>query len=297
MKYVVGYTADQKGRDALNLGIALARSMNSELDVVLVLKVEDAYTGVLRGMGNYTELVERQAKEWLREAASLVPEDVTARYHLRRSANVAAGLMEMAEVVNAGAIIVGGSSHSIWLWHGIGSVGNALLHRATLPVIMAPSSYKESTSITSIDCAVSPKVDSIGLVEEAIATLNRTELPVRLVCMVNGSSAEDDGRAQAAVEKLVADSSVRPEEPEKLKVVVGHGRGIAEAVESVEWDEGAILMAGSSKLAQRGELFLSTTTSAILSRLPIPVVVVPRDYHPGRYGSESQPWTGQMKAI
>lgn len=297
MRYIVGYSADHRGRDALNLGIALARSMRAELDVVLVLKVEDAYAGALRGGGNYTQLVEQQAKEWLQEAADLVPEDVTARYHLRRSTNAATGLMEMAEVINAGAIIVGGSSRTSWLWHGIGSVDNALLHRAKLPVIMAPSSYENSTSITSIDCAVSPKVDSIGLVEEAIATLNRTGLPVRLVCMVDGSSDEDHGRVQAAVESLVADSSVRPEEPEKLRVVVGHGRGIAEAVESVDWDPGAVLMAGSSKLAQRGELFLSSTTSKILSKLPIPVAVVPRDYHPGRYGSEAQPWTGQLKAI
>lgn len=297
MRYIVGYSADRRGREALNLGIALGRSMGAELDVVLVLKAEDAYAGALRGPGNYADLVKKQAKEWLQEAADIVPEDVVARYHLRRSVNAATGLMEMAEVVNAGAIIVGSSSKSSWFRHGIGSVDNALLHRAKLPVIIAPRHYENATSITSIDCAVSPKYDSIGLVEEAIATLNRTGIPVRLVCMVDGTEADDEGRVQEAVEGLIADSSVTPEEPEKLRVVVGHGRGIPEAVESVDWQEGAVLMAGSSKLAQRGELFLSSTTSKILAKLPIPVVVVPRDYHPGRYGSEAQPWTGQLTAV
>lgn len=297
MRYIVGYSANRRGREALNLGVALGRSMGAELDVVLVLKAEDAYAGALRGPGNYADLVKNQAKEWLQEAAEMVPDDVVARYHIRRSVNAATGLMEMAEVVNAGAIVVGSSSKSSWLWHGIGSVDNALLHRAALPVIIAPRNYENSASITAIDCAVSPKYDSIGLVEEAIATLNRTGIPVRLVCMVDGSAEDDEGRVQEAVEGLVADSSVRPDEPEKLRVVVGHGRGISEAVESLDWEQGAVLMAGSSNLAQRGELFLSTTTSKILSKLPIPIVVVPRDYHPGRYGSEAQPWTGQLKAV
>ena len=297
MRYIVGYSADRRGREALNLGVALGRSMGAELDVVLVLKAEDAYAGALRGHGNYAELVKERAKEWLREAAESVPEDVVARYHIRRSVNAATGLMEVAESVNAGAIVVGSSSKSSWLWHGIGSVDNALLHRAPLPVIIAPRGYENSIAITAIDCAVSPKDDSIGLVEEAITTLNRTGIPVRLVCMVDGSAEEDEGRVKEAVEGLIEDSSLTPDEPEKLEVVVGHGRGISDAVESLDWKEGAVLMAGSSKLAQKGELFLSSTTSKILAKLPIPIVVVPREYHPGRYGSEAQPWTGQLRAI
>jgi len=77
----------------------------------------------------------------------------------------------------------------------------------------------------------------------------------------------------------------------------GAGTTIVEAVDSVHWNEDSVLMAGSSKLAQRGELFLSSTTAKIMTKLPIPLVVVPRDYHPGRKGCQQQPWTGSIPII
>ena len=105
------------------------------------------------------------------------------------------------------------------------------------------------------------------------------------------------GSLYRSVERLVEDSSVPLTDPEALEVVVARGKTIPDAVESVDWAPTALLMAGSSKLAQRGELFLSSTTAKILTRLPIPVLVVPRDYHPGRYGSEAQPWTGSLRVV
>lgn len=298
MRYVVGYSPRRSGRDALNLGIALARTMRAELDVVYVLKADNPHAGTMHGRGNYGGHVEAQAKEWLTEAAGLIPEDVEFRLHLRRSVNSATGLMEMAEVLNAGAVLVGGAASSAWSRHGIGSVDNALLHRSRVPVIMAPRDYDNTTVVDRIDCAVSPQVDSIGLVEEAVSVHERTGLPVRLVTLLEGP-ADDTAAAEAkeAVERLVQDSSVPLTDSEALEVVVARGKTIPDAVESVDWAPTALLMAGSSKLAQRGELFLSSTTAKILTRLPIPVLVVPRDYHPGRYGSEAQPWTGSLRVV
>ena len=48
---------------------------------------------------------------------------------------------------------------------------------------------------------------------------------------------------------------------------------------------------------QAGRLFLSSTTSKILTALPIPLVMVPRDYQPGRNGSTALPWTGALPAV
>lgn len=38
MKYVVGYSPTQRGQDALNLAVVMARSLGAELEVVYVLK-------------------------------------------------------------------------------------------------------------------------------------------------------------------------------------------------------------------------------------------------------------------
>lgn len=300
MRYVVGYAAHPRGRDALNLAVALARSMDAALEVVMVVKVRrQGLPTVMHGQGNYQQMVEGQAKQWLTEAAGLIPEGISATYRMHRAESTAAGLMEVAQDVGAGAIIVGGSSQSSWLWHGIGATDNALFHTSPVPVIMAPRGYPEDRSIRQIDCAVSPEPASAGLVEEAVATANRTGLPMRLVALLTGDGAarprEED--ALATLRELVENSSVPLQDPALLTCAVGEGESIPEAVEAIDWPEDAVLMAGSSKLAQEGRLFLPSTAAKILTRLPIPVVLVPRDYSPGRGGSEDRPWTGALRIV
>lgn len=288
MKYVVGYAAHARGREALALGVDLARAMDASLEVVLVVRTRNS---------GYQDLLEQRAKEWLAEAASLVPETVRASYRMHRSASPAQGLMEVAELVQAGAVLVGGSSSSTWRWHGIGSTANALLHRARTPVVMAPREYPGGLPVTRIDCAVSPDSDSTALVDEAIATQNRTGVPVRLVGLLQTQDGQARTASERALTRFIAESTVRPENPQEIDVVVGAGADIPEAVEAIEWEPGSLLMTGSSRLAQEGELFLPSTTAKILTRLPIPVVVVPRDYSPGRGDSAARPWTGQLVQV
>lgn len=90
------------------------------------------------------------------------------------------------------------------------------------PVILAPRNFASDTDIEQIDCAVSPEIDSISLVEEAIATANRTGLKVRLVSLIEGAdSAAAASEAEAGVRELIKQSSVALEKPELLSVTVG----------------------------------------------------------------------------
>lgn len=294
MRYVVGYAPSPRGRDALNLAVVLARSLGAELDIVYVLKHQNPRLAAPRS--NFGDILREQAVDWLEEAQQWVPTSIKARFHLRQAESTAAGLMEFAEALDAGAIVVGGAKTGGWLFHSLGSVGNALLHRSQMPVILAPHSYDPEMEVNHIDCAVSPDVDSIGLIEEAVATANRTGLPVRLVCLVQ-ESAGSVADIEKDVLSLVEQSSVALAENAQLSVVVERASSVPEAVDLVEWSSSSVLMAGSSKLAQRGELFLSSNTAKILTRIPIPLVVVPRDYTPGRRGSGREPWTGSLPVV
>ncbi|OFR97384.1 universal stress protein [Rothia sp. HMSC067H10] len=295
MKYVVGYSPDARGRSALQLGVVLARSLGAELDVVYVIKPQSPRLAAPRS--NFEDLLQKQAVQWLEEAQHYVPAQVVARFHLRRANSAVSGLLELADAIDAGLIIVGGGNTGNWLWHSLGAVGNALLHRSRIPVALAPRKYSASHTIKQFDCAVSPDIDSINLVEEAIATQNRTGIPVRLVSLYEEGNDLDDTTYRSIIQDLVDQSAVKPINPQQLSIAVGAGTTIVEAVDSVHWNEDSVLMAGSSKLAQRGELFLSSTTAKIMTKLPIPLVVVPRDYHPGRKGSQQQPWTGSIPII
>lgn len=296
MRYLVGYSPSPRGRDALNLAVALASSLGAELDVVYVIKQQNPRLAAPRS--NFGALLQEQAVGWLEEAQQWVPTDLKARFHLRQAESTAAGLMEFAEAIAAGAIIVGGAKTGGWLFHSLGSVAQALLHRSSIPVILAPRSYDAARVIDQIDCAVSAEIDSISLVEEAVATAQRTGLPVRLVSLVEGAAGpQEQAEAEAILRDLLDQSSIVPLESDRISIRVGQGATIPEAVESVDWSAGSVLMAGSSRLAARGQLFLGSHTAKILTRLPLPLVVVPWDYSPGRRGSAQDPWTGSLPQV
>jgi nucleotide-binding universal stress UspA family protein len=64
----------------------------------------------------------------------------------------------------------------------------------------------------------------------------------------------------------------------EVGVAVAHGRTIEEAIDGLEWDDGEILIVGSSRLAEKNRMFLGSTANKVLRALPVPMVVVPRDY-------------------
>jgi nucleotide-binding universal stress UspA family protein len=74
---------------------------------------------------------------------------------------------------------------------------------------------------------------------------------------------------------MPAEAGADVPEPE---IVVAQGRTIEEAVDRLDWEDGEILLIGSSRLAQHRATFLGSTANRILRALPVPMIVVPRDY-------------------
>jgi nucleotide-binding universal stress UspA family protein len=104
---VVAYSGDRRSRDAVRLGAALARDVGAELEIVLVLRADDPYQQVYPPVGDISPVLRRQAHQWLREAAALVPEGITARTHVREARSVPTGLVEAATELGAAMIVVG----------------------------------------------------------------------------------------------------------------------------------------------------------------------------------------------
>ena len=59
---------------------------------------------------------------------------------------------------------------------------------------------------------------------------------------------------------------------------VAQGRNVEEAVDRLDWEDGEILLIGSSRLARNRSIFLGSTANRILRALPVPMIVVPSDY-------------------
>lgn len=280
MRYVVGYTATERGRDALNLACAIARSQGASLDVVMVDPEESPYTAVYPPDRSYAGLLAEQMRTWLDEALALIPEDVEARGHIRPADSDARGLIDAAAEFGAELIVVGAGSNGLFKRFTIGSVANALLHAAHIPVALAPRGYSRVAPISRITCAVGERRGAEDVLEVASESAARRGLPLRLVSMLAVDS--QDGAAMDEARLHIADRVARAKVLTSGRCEVtgeaAQGRTIENAVDGMEFVDGEILVIGSSRLARQNQLFIGPTASKVLRSLPVPMVVVPRSY-------------------
>lgn len=284
MRYVVGYSANARGGDAVNLAVALARRQGASLDLVMVMPEGSPYNGVYPPEAGFGTILAKQVSMWLDEGLALIPDDVPAQAHIRRGDSEAQVLIAAAGELGAAMLVIGASSAGLFKRFSVGSVASSLLHASTVPVVLAPAGYSRTKALTRLTCALGTRVGAEDVLRTGIAMARRRSLPLRLVSLVALGSGDSVATVEDAERHLkqVAEASqgVESSELEKLEidVVVGHGRTIEDAVDNLDWKKGEILLIGSSRLAQNKSIFLGATANRILRALPVPMIVVPRNY-------------------
>jgi nucleotide-binding universal stress UspA family protein len=272
MRYVVGYTANARGHDAVHLAVALARNHDVSLDLVLVIPEDSPFNAVYPPEAGYNHILNEQAQRWLDEGLDLVPEDVTARAHIRRGDSEAQALIDAAVEFDAAALVIGATNSGLFKRFTIGSVASSLLHSSPVPVALAPHGYHRMEPITRLSCGFGTRPGADELLDVAVESARDRGLPLRLVSLLALDGGNSPGLADAAWVHAADRLAAEPE------IVVAQGRTIEEAVDRLDWEDGEILLIGSSRLAQQRATFLGSTANRILRALPVPMIVVPRDY-------------------
>ncbi len=285
MSLLVGYTATPAGEDALALGVRLARSRGTGVDIVIVLHNEERPTIVPTDLG-YERHLSELAGNWLRQAQALVPEDVPVQTHLVYAHSFADGLLETAQSLGNEMIVVGAARHGLLGRFTIGSVASSLLHAAHVPVALAPEGTRNlgmHRPLTRITCAVGTREGARALLDESIKLAASGGVPLRLISLVGvdlpGGHDDPEVRRVGAAHAETAAEHARAALNENAEVTteVASGQSIEEAVTHVDWDDDDIVLVGSSRLAQPRRLFLGSTAAKMLHELSVPMVVVPRD--------------------
>jgi nucleotide-binding universal stress UspA family protein len=80
----------------------------------------------------------------------------------------------------------------------------------------------------------------------------------------------------AAEENLAVAARALPDAPE-IESLVADGMTLESALKKLRWDDGALLVVGSSRFAAPRRIFLGSTAARILAGVDVPVVVVPRE--------------------
>ncbi|MFB9164309.1 MULTISPECIES: universal stress protein [Arthrobacter] len=268
MKYVVGYRPDERGADAIALAGVIARTQGAQLHLVYV--VNSAKT---------------PGQDVQKRALALVPDDVEASFSLRVADSFVHGLIDAAKEDNAALIIVGAASNGLFKRFTVGSVANGLLHASPVPVALAPRGYNRRDPLTRLTVMTGMRTGWQAVLDVGTIAAGRRHVPLRLVSVVeidqNTQSSFDQDNALSPAKQhvntvLAQAAATLPNN--KVTLTLAHGRNIEEAIDGIGWKSGELVIVGSSRLAESHKIFLGSTANKILRSLPVPMVVVPRDF-------------------
>jgi len=301
MKYLVGLTADRGGQDALSLGRMLARTGDVTLTVCMVLPEVWGHPSLARVDAEYAEFLNQHAEKTISEARETLGELVQAEFVTRPARSATDGLISAATEMDASLIVLGSARHGPIGRFTVGSVTNELLHSAPLPVVLTPRGHRPSSGarLRRVTCAFAGSTRSRTAFDAAVQLARRHDVPLRLTTLVVrdhqmypsqvGYDAErlveEQWHAQAAEAQEEALAQV-PGDVE-VEAVVLSGRDWEHALDSLGWEEGEVLIVGSSRLGPVARLFLGSNSTKIVRSSPVPVLVIPRgaDVHLGEDAS------------
>jgi nucleotide-binding universal stress UspA family protein len=281
MRYVVGYQPDERGADAVALGVAIARAQGAKLDLMLVLGENAPYVAA-NPDGSRINPEEQQVLTAQRTALGMIPNDISAEFHIRQGNSFAAVLIEAAVEFEAALIVVGAASNGLFKRYTVGSVANSLLHASPIPVALAPRGYHRLEPIERLTAFIGERQGADAAVDVALVASRRRSVPLRFVSLVEldarGEHGENVNAAHRHANTVLTGAARRLPEGHEATVEVAHGRTLEEAVDGIDWLDGELVIIGSSRLAQKRRLFIGSTANKILRALPVPMVVVPLEY-------------------
>lgn len=286
MRYLVGYRPDERGAEALRLGIAGARTLQCELDIVYVVSHNTPYVAS-HPEGSRVSAEEQRLLTAKREALAAVPQDVPVRFHIRSNDSTAQGLIDAARELGAVRIVVGAAREGVLDRYSIGSVANALLHSSPVPVMLAPRGYGNTEPFSRLTAGVGEREGWQSVLSTALSSTRRHHRPLRLVSLValdaeRSRYGEDANAALRHANSVLAEAARSLPQDVDVAIDVVQGRKEEDAIASLDWEETDLMIIGSSRLAQKHRLFLGSTANRMLRALPVPMMVVPRDHEPPR---------------
>ena len=293
MTFVVGVAPDARSRAVVHLAGMLARSTGD--DVVLCAVVPPSWPpSPAKIDAEYRAHLTQVASEALEDARRRLPADVSSAALVHHARSAAAGLLEVAEQHDAGLIVVASSPSGAFGRVTLGSAGGRLLHSSHVPVALATRGFrcKPGQRVTRATAAFGGTEGSDALIVAAAGMAARVGVSLRIAAFaVQPPPPYTSGVGREAVGSLASQwaDTVRaaaraaldqvkglPLVPPELEVVVGCGETWDEALEDVEWDDGDVLVVGSSPAGLMDRVFLGSHAAKIVRYSPVAVIVVPR---------------------
>lgn len=286
---VVAYTATDAGRDALNLGIAMARTAGAHLNLVTVVPQDNVYAAVYPSDRGHIPIIQKQVREWLEQAQASLPSDISSSIHTITDSSDAVGLLTATQQLNGSAIILGGRRGKLLRRFRLGTTATTLLHSSPVPVALTPSGYQNQDKLSGFTAMFGARPGSEAVIHYALQTAQIFNLPLRLVSLLFVDERQTDFLTEgintadliAQVEQFgneqLAAQAADMVANNQASTVVATGKDVHDAVDQLTWMERELVIFGSSRLATKQHTFLGATAAKILRHIPSPMMVIPAE--------------------
>lgn len=296
MTVLVGYPPNHQATDALHLGAALARSTGENL-VVCAVAPAPWIPSKSQVDAEYLESILQMSRQALDQAREDLPGDVAATFLTVRARSAASGLLQVAEEQGASVLVLGSSTAGMFGHITMSSVAARLLHSSPVPIAQAARGFRcpEDETITRITVAYGGSRQDEALVGAMRLAATRTGVKLRLAAfavqlpppvnarftsetrdIVRVWSEEMRTAARKTLGENDVDVDVDIDDPGQLEPVIGFGSNWADAVDSVGWESGEVLVVGSGSAGPFARVFLGSRAAKLIRTSPVPVIVVPR---------------------
>ena len=290
MKYLVGFSPDQGGREALALAAVLVRSSGGSIVVCTVIPETWGHPSMARVDAEYAIFLEQHAKKALAKAKEVLGKGMSAEFISRAASSAREGLLQTASDVGADCVVLGSARAAPLGRFAEGSVTSGILHSASLPVALAPRGFTPGprARIKRVTCAFSGAKDSASLARRSIGLCQSFNAPLRLATLVVRDKQMYPTGAGYSAENLVSNQMKRQANAAQAEVVtgwtspvkvagsIGDGKTWRAAMDSLAWKDAEVMVVGSSGLGPILRVFLGSNSGKIVYNAPVPCIILPR---------------------
>ncbi|MFT3860019.1 universal stress protein [Micropruina sp.] len=291
MTYLVGYSPHKEDSCALALACQFARSESAAvLAVTVVPRGWETVAGSATD-GDFEQWAAEEGEASAAEAAGRLAAypDVTSSAVWVTGRSVPAAILDQAATLEASLIVVGSGIDGPEGRLTVTSKTDRLLHSSQVPVAIAPRGYQpaDGSKVTRVTLAFRDDDATWKLLDDVAEICARIGAELRLLTvalkqrlMVSSGVRRNEELVYANLLDQVA--AAQSEAVQHLAgkgvsatAVVARGSSWPEALASVEFSDGDVLVVGSSRTHPLANVFLGSSAAKILRNSTVPVIVVP----------------------
>ncbi|MFT4135401.1 universal stress protein [Microbacterium sp.] len=292
MTYVVGYSPHKDDRSAIELACQFARSRPEPVRVVTVVPSGWAVPVAAGG-------TDREFQAWAREegerSAELAQEHLAEQVGIEATAgwvsarSVPQALLEQATQLDASTIVVGSGDDVVDGRIRLTSKTDRLVHSSTVPVALAPRGYRSESPVTRVTVGFRDDDVSWTLLTAVADICRSVNARLRIVTFLvaprrMATNTVSHAETQVIERWKIQAASAQREAREHLhstgfeaevEAELAEGDDWEQAIGSLEWNDGDIMIVGSSSTHRLAQVFLGSSATKIIRYAPVPVIAVP----------------------